>query len=74
MAPPVETFPAAQLPERVQVTAQGRRRKGGNIDLKKCDLMEMVQYNCWLEPGPGYREEVVKCQPVVRLFRRYALS
>ena len=68
MAPPAEEFPAAELPRRVQVTIEGKRRKGGDIDLRNCDLLEMVQYDCRVDEerpsGP------VRCYPIVRLFRR----
>ena len=68
MAPPTEVFPASELPYRVQVTVEGKRRKGGDIDLKKCDLLELVQYDCKVdERRPN---DPVRCYPIVRLFRR----
>ena len=68
MAPPTEAFPASELPYRIQATVQGKRRKGGDIDLRKCDLQEMVQYNCKVdEQQPS---APVKCYPIVRLFRK----
>jgi hypothetical protein len=68
MAPPVEAWSARELPDRVQVTAEGRRRKD-RIELKKCELFQMVQYECFVreEEKPEAR---VFCQPVERLFRR----
>ena len=58
-----------------------------NYDLKKCELLEMVQYSCNLEPaeaGAGdssssstsrmpstSAEKVIRCWPVVKLFRRF---
>ena len=69
MAPPVEAFPASELPFRVQTTVKGKRRKGGNIDLKQCKLLEMVQYDCKVDETE--RDAPVKCYPIVRLFRKY---
>ena len=70
MAPPTETFPAIELPYRVQVTTQGKRRKGDAIDLKECELLEMVQYSCRVEDEQNGKP--VRCYPIVRLFRKYA--
>ena len=68
MAPPTEAFPASQLPYRVQITAQGKRRKGEAVDLKKCELLELVQYSCRVEDKrPG---QPARCYPIVRLFRK----
>ncbi len=72
MAPPVEVFPANQLQDRVQVTTKNRRRKKP-IDLKNCDLMEMVQYSCEVEKDERGRA-VIKCEPLVRLFRKWVYS
>ncbi|GAM41098.1 hypothetical protein TCE0_041f13962 [Talaromyces pinophilus] len=75
MAPLVPIFATEDLPSRVQIIHRGfkeKRRKGEPIDLHKCELMELVQYSCnppeegILAPG------VVKCKPIVRLFRRCA--
>ena len=68
MAPPIEAFPASELPWRVQVTAQGKRRKGEAIDLRKCELFELVQYDCRVDERQP--KAPVKCYPVVRLFRK----
>ncbi|KAI9673642.1 MAG: hypothetical protein M1817_002279 [Caeruleum heppii] len=65
MAPPIEAFPASQLPTRVQTTASGRRRKTP-IDLTECELLEMVQYRCKMSK----RDARIRCEPVERLFRR----
>ena len=70
MAPPTEAFPAIELPYRVQVTTQGKRRKGDAIDLKECELLEMVQYSCRVEDEQNGKP--VRCYPIVRLFRKYA--
>lgn len=69
MTPPIESFPASELPVRVQLTTQGRLRKNP-INLAKCDLMEVLQYSCHLE-GKRPETAIVKCEPIVRLFRRF---
>jgi len=69
MAPPVATFPASDLPSISQTNLQGKKRKGFNGDLKKCELLEMLQYNCGIEE-PVRRNSVVRCWPVEKLFRR----
>ena len=50
------------------MTAQGRLRKDP-INLTKCKLMEVVQYSCHSE-GTQRETAIVKCEPIVRLFRR----
>lgn len=70
MAPFVETFPASALPFRSEITEKNKRRKDfSGENLKGCDLLEMLQYDCGIE-GPVTRGSVVICRPVVRLFRR----
>ncbi|KAL1993905.1 hypothetical protein VTN49DRAFT_2574 [Thermomyces lanuginosus] len=75
MAPLVPIFPASELPDRVQIIQSSfkeKRRKGKPIDLHKCELMEMLQYSC-NPPSEGIQKPgVIKCKPVVRLFRRCA--
>ena len=51
------------------MTAQGRLRKDPK-NLTRCKLMEVVQYSCHLE-GTRRDTAVVKCEPIVRLFRRF---
>jgi len=63
MAPTPEPFLPADLATRVQITAEGKRRKTA-VDLEKCSLRELVQYNCNIEK----RGDVV-CVPVSRWFR-----
>ncbi|KAH7030694.1 uncharacterized protein B0I36DRAFT_362522 [Microdochium trichocladiopsis] len=76
MAPPCAVFPAADLPDAIQLD-QGKRRKpapgsaGHKIDLSACELLSMVQYDCQVE-RPQDRQETVKCWPVQRWFRRCA--
>lgn len=71
MSPPLESWSAAELPERVQVDEKNKRRKtlGKEIDLTKCVLEEMVQYDCRVEQ-PVTKESKVVCEPIVRLFRK----
>lgn len=70
MTPPVESFPASQLRQRVESTTDGRRQKGQMVDLRNCELLEMVQYSCKLRRDPG-REAMISCKPIMRLFRRW---
>lgn len=78
MAPPVESFPVSELKDRVNVQSNGRRRKGGDIDLRRCELLELVQYECGFVTDQRavilfklFRQQpVVQCAPVVKLFRR----
>ncbi|KAK8175647.1 hypothetical protein IWX90DRAFT_424789 [Phyllosticta citrichinensis] len=71
MAPPIEHFPPEELEARAQFDAKGRYRKGG-VDLEKCKLMEMLQYDCWVERRVS--QPFVKCRPLVRMFRKYVAS
>lgn len=68
MSPPTELFPASELEWRIQGLPNGRRRKGTKLDLKECELMELVQYDCVLG---AKRNSPVRCFPVERLFRKY---
>lgn len=70
MAPPIEAFPISELEDRINVQSNGRRRKGGDIDLRKCELLELVQYECGLKGRERGRRAVIQCAPVVKLFRR----
>lgn len=72
MAPPVESFPVSQLEQRVQITADGRRRKGQAIKLKNCELLEMAQYKCKLgqDSKVNVRDAIIICKEFARLFRR----
>ena len=69
MAPPVEAFPVSELEDRINVQLNGRRRKGGDIDLRKCELLELVQYECGLKRSED-RRSIIQCEPLVKLFRR----
>lgn len=73
MTPPVESFPASQLKQRVESTADGRRQKGEMVDLRDCELLEMVQYSCKLRRDPG-GEAMISCKPIMRLFRRWVTT
>lgn len=72
MAPPVESFPASELEHRIQIKTNGRRRKGPAIQLKDCELFEMVQYSCGLDKDPrvSAKDAIIICKPIVKLFRR----
>ena len=70
MAPPIEAFPVSELEERVNVHSNGRRKKEGDIDLRKCELLELVQYECGLKVREKDRRAVIQCAPVIKLFRR----
>ena len=70
MAPPIEAFPVSELEERVNIQLNGRRKKGEDIDLRKCELLELVQYECGLRGNEKDRRAVIQCAPVVKLFRR----
>ncbi|RAH66867.1 uncharacterized protein BO66DRAFT_394380 [Aspergillus aculeatinus CBS 121060] len=73
MAPLVPVFHAETLPEHVNISTknfQEKRRKGGPVELEKCQLLEMVQYSCNPPQGGIPKPGVIVCQPVVRLFRR----
>ncbi|PYH76194.1 hypothetical protein BO82DRAFT_359379 [Aspergillus uvarum CBS 121591] len=75
MAPLVPVFHAETLPEHVNISTknfQEKRRKGGPVDLEKCQLLEMVQFSCNPPQGGIPKPGVIVCQPVVRLFRRCA--
>lgn len=80
MPPPVVTFPASALPAKIQETydpkfdTQVIRRKD-KIELEKCELLEMLQYECGIarsRDGSGRIESRARivCRPVERFFRR----
>ncbi|KAM0484565.1 hypothetical protein ACHAPX_001991 [Trichoderma viride] len=76
MTPPCRSFPASELPERIQQDASGRRRKvegagsvSRKIDLSACEILQMLQYKCDVE-RPLSRDSPVRCYAVDRLFRR----
>ncbi|KAJ8104974.1 hypothetical protein ONZ43_g7608 [Nemania bipapillata] len=68
MTPPCRVFQVSQLPAEIQVN-NGKRRKGGKIDLSACELLSMVQYDCLIEK-PDQNNSTVQCWPVQRWFRR----
>ncbi|KZZ94344.1 hypothetical protein AAL_05311 [Moelleriella libera RCEF 2490] len=78
MTPPCQSFPASELPARVQNDVHGRRRKHDTtngsptphrVDLAACELLQMLQYKCQVQ-NPVLRSSPVQCFPVQRLFRR----
>ncbi|KAJ5692756.1 hypothetical protein N7462_002179 [Penicillium macrosclerotiorum] len=75
MAPLVPVFSVENLPDHVQTVRrnfQDKRRKGPAVDLKECQLLEMVQYSCNPPQDDVPQPGVITCKPIVRLFRRCA--
>ncbi|KAI7158286.1 hypothetical protein KC349_g5001 [Hortaea werneckii] len=71
MAPMVETFPPARLQQHAQYLPNGKARKP-SVELKDCDLKELIQYECELRgPRESPRSKIV-CEPVLRFFRQCA--
>ena len=76
MTPPCPNFHPSQLPQQIQFRIDGRKRKtddGKDINLKACELMRLLQYDCSIE-HPQRQDSPVKCYPVERWFRRYGVS
>lgn len=69
MAPLVESFPASQLASRIQYVPNGQRRKPP-VDLKDCELKELLQYHCDLNGPKSDPRSSVECEPILRLFRK----
>lgn len=67
MAPFINTISVQDLGSNFMLDTKRKKRKGCNDQLDKCDLLEMLQYNCIAE------ENRVVCRPVERFFRRSAL-
>jgi len=65
MAPKLDYFPPSELPSRVQYVASGKKRKQP-VDLKKCELKELLQYECDVDKKDP---RAIKCWPLVRSFR-----
>ncbi|RPB13407.1 hypothetical protein P167DRAFT_535105 [Morchella conica CCBAS932] len=61
---PITTFPASKLTEHINTDVRTGRRRKQPFDLSKCELLEMVQWDCRVE------DEKNKCWPIERLFRR----
>lgn len=70
MTPPIEAFPTSELEQRINVQSNGRRRKGGDIDLGNCELLQLVQYRCHVKEKEKGQRSFIHCSPVVKLFRR----
>ena len=70
MAPTKNTFLCSELEQRIHELPNGKRRKGQAIDLKDCELMELVQYACSLKGSPNSAQSIIQCEPVVKLFRK----
>lgn len=73
MGYPCQVFHASELPDRVQADLKGRKRKleagERNVDLKSCELLEMLQYKCEIKE-PVTWDSAVQCYAVDRLFRK----
>ncbi|KAL2291965.1 hypothetical protein FJTKL_10661 [Diaporthe vaccinii] len=72
MTPPCPNFHPSQLPQQIQFSIDGKKRKtegGKDIDLKACELLGLLQYDCSVE-HPQRQDSSVKCYPVQRWFRR----
>lgn len=69
MAPLVESFPTSQLETRAQYVPNGKRRKPP-VDLKDCELKELIQYKCDLNGPPEDPKSKVTCEGIQRLFRK----
>ena len=74
MAPPCPSLSASELPARIQLDGQGKKRKlevgKKEIDLSACELFEMLQYKCEVQ-RPLTRESPVRCFAADRTFRRW---
>ncbi|PQE19134.1 Mitochondrial export Som1 protein [Rutstroemia sp. NJR-2017a BBW] len=73
MTPPILSFPPSRLPHESRYNAKNEFRKGFDGDLQKCELLEMMQYECDVKRGTDgsvTREGRVVCWPVERWFRR----
>lgn len=69
MPPHIESFPPAQLAKRVQYKTNGKVQKPP-IDLKACELKEMIQYFCDLDGPREHPGSKVVCAPYLRMFRK----
>lgn len=69
MAPPYTLFPTDELPDHIQTIQKNgkKRRRKDPIDLKQCELMQMMQYDCQARKTP---KPHVVCYEYLRLFRR----
>ncbi|KAG6359055.1 hypothetical protein INS49_012575 [Diaporthe citri] len=73
MTPPCPNFHPSQLPQQIQFRIDGRKRKtegGKDIDLKACELLGLLQYDCSVE-HPQRQDSSVMCYPVQRWFRSH---
>ncbi|KAK4552636.1 hypothetical protein LTR86_010280 [Recurvomyces mirabilis] len=68
MAPLVEAFHPARLQQHIQYYADGKVRKPP-LDLKQCQLKELVQYECELDGPTENPKSKIVCEAVLRLFR-----
>ncbi|KAK6441827.1 hypothetical protein LTR95_001936 [Oleoguttula sp. CCFEE 5521] len=71
MAPLTAAFPPSKLEAQVQYLPNGKRRKQP-VNLKECELKELVQYMCDLDGPKEDPKSKVQCEPILRLFRKCA--
>jgi hypothetical protein len=55
---------------QIEYKSRRNRRRKKPVDLQKCELVEMVQYSCDIAKDERDGGTVIKCEPIVRLFRR----
>jgi len=67
----VEAFPPSRLQQHVQYKYNGKAQKPP-VDLQKCKLKELIQYECELSGPRNDPNSKVVCEPVLRLFRQCA--
>ncbi|ORY56314.1 uncharacterized protein BCR38DRAFT_308978, partial [Pseudomassariella vexata] len=69
MTPPCRVFASDALESEIQTDLTGRKRKGGDIELAKCKLFSMMQYECTIDK-PEQASSPVRCLEVQRWFRQ----
>lgn len=69
MAPLSEAFHPRELESRIQYVPNGKKRKKA-VNLKNCELKELIQYNCNLTGPKSNPKSTVECEPLLRLFRK----
>ncbi|KAF2020379.1 hypothetical protein BU24DRAFT_416085 [Aaosphaeria arxii CBS 175.79] len=69
MAPVVPTIHVSELATEINALPHGKTRSPP-IDLASLPLKELVQYRCDIVAGEKGTGPIVKCVPVVRLYRQ----
>lgn len=65
MPPPGKTFEVSALELEANTKSNGKKKKRP-VDLSKCKLIEMLQYDCKVDEV----SKTVKCLPLRRLYRQ----